>query len=70
VSANITDSELIAKQARRIADLESQLTEQADMISRARQRIICIGGPLNDNLLRYTQAQLREWHSVLDCLEG
>lgn len=66
----VADSQIIAQQARYIAELDATVTKQAEMISCAIKRMVCIGGPLNDNRLHYTPEQLREWRSVFDCLEG
>ena len=54
----MTETELIARQAKQIEELKDS---QADLRERMRQIhliIYCIGGPLNDNKLKYTNSQL------------
>lgn len=57
---------LIAAQQLEIADMKriiENAVQQADMIQRL---TVCIGGPLNDNVKRYTHDQMRDWQQVLD----
>lgn len=57
---------LISAQQLEIADMKRVIesaVQQADMIQRL---IVCIGGPLNDNVKRYTPDQMRDWQQVLD----
>lgn len=62
----MTDSELIGRQARRIAELE----EQSDLDSAARERVCAmifgIGGPLNDDRLGCTKEQRALFRAIAD----
>lgn len=48
---------LIAKQALKIAELEEELAMHKEAADNIYNIIYCIGGPLNDNKLRYTHKQ-------------
>lgn len=65
----MTDSELIASQAREIATLRADLAEARERIARAKLLIFGIGGPLNDNVLGYSLAQLQTFRRILSELE-
>jgi len=65
----VTNSDLIAQQAREIAALREEVEDRTKRMRSARRCIVCIGGPLNDNRLRYTPEQMFEWHRVLNYLE-
>lgn len=68
-AARMTDTELIAQQARRIADLE----QQAESFASARHSLLgilyCIGGPLNDNKLGYTKEQLTTFWRIRELFD-
>lgn len=66
----MTDAELIAQQAKEIAELKLLTTELQGRIDRALGQIYCIGGPLNDNARRYNKEQLAEWWRVKERLES
>lgn len=70
VQRQSTDDELIAQQARENAALQQQLKESRAAVTRARSRIICIGGPLNDNKLGYSKDQLVTFAQILNDLDG
>lgn len=54
----MTDMKLIARQAKDIAELRERVTAYEQSAMRIRLMLVCIGGPLNDNKLRYTPEQL------------
>lgn len=62
----MTDDELIAKQAKRIAELE----ERCDLDSAARERVgamlFGIGGPLNDDRLCCTKEQRALFRAIAE----
>lgn len=66
----MTKDEVMARMARDLyrAKQRAKLAEQA--ISRARQLLFRIGGPLNDNALRYSKEQLTTFHRIDDVLAG
>ena len=53
----MTDEQLIAQQARRIAELEEELALRNEAEKKIHMEIYGIGGPLNDNRLEYSSAQ-------------
>jgi len=50
----MTEVEVIAKQATRIFDLESQVDDLTKRMKRIVLHCVCIGGPLNDNVLGWS----------------
>lgn len=54
----MTDEQLIAQQAKRIAELEEELALRSEAERKIHLEIYGIGGPLNDNKLSYTKAQM------------
>lgn len=60
----MTDTELIAAQARRIAALEEERRNCKEAVEQARLHMICIGGPLNDNVLGYSPEQLTTFRRI------
>jgi len=50
-------TELIARQALRIDALEKELAKYKESAARIRLHLVCVGGPLNDNKLRFSSAQ-------------
>jgi predicted aminopeptidase len=54
----MTQDQLIARQAQQIEELRDEVSALKARISKARGYIYCIGGPLNDNKLGYTKAQM------------
>lgn len=60
----MTDQELIARQAKTIEELRDEVADLKERIRKATLRMICIGGPLNDNVLGFNQAQRLVFHSI------
>ncbi len=54
----MSDEKLIADQARKIAKLEKMVSDYTESHKAIYNIIYCVGGPLNDNKLEYTGAQL------------
>lgn len=54
----MTETELIARQAKQIEELRDEVEELKERSRRARLHIYCIGGPLNDNKLGYSKTQM------------
>jgi len=65
----MTEAELIARQAKQIAELEEHVSDLTLRTNRAILHIVCIGGPLNDNKLQFTNEQLKVFSSILAELE-
>ena len=53
----MTKDELIAKQQMEIENLKLHLSRFKDARDRIIKYMVCIGGPLNDNKLMYTNEQ-------------
>ena len=66
----LTATEVIARQARRIEALDDMVKDLTERIRRARLRMTCVGGPLNDNVKGYTKDQLFTFHRIENDLEG
>ncbi len=68
----MTNDELIARQAKKIEELQDTIEDYEETIRNVMNAMVCIGGPLNDNKLGYTKEQLRIFHgmyAMLDLLE-
>jgi hypothetical protein len=64
----MTDAELIARQAKQIAEQEDLIADYEERMRLARGYIYCIGGPLNDNVLRYSGEQKVTFQRIADAL--
>ena len=60
------EAELIARQARQLEELRDEVADLKERARRARLHIYCIGGPLNDNKLGYTRAQLVTFARIVE----
>ncbi|WP_323004391.1 hypothetical protein [Denitromonas sp.] len=66
----MTDEQLIAQQARRIAELEEELSLRNEAEKKIHMEIYGCGGPQNDNVLGYTRDQMVPFariHGYLGC---
>jgi len=64
------DTEMIATQAKRIVKMSEDLSDLRSRIRKAKNHIVCVGGPLNDNKLRYSRDQLVTFIRILEELES
>lgn len=55
---------LISKQALRIAELEESLLDRDERLGRIHLMLVSIGGPLNDNVLRFNPEQRQLLHLI------
>ena len=55
---------LIAKQALEIENLKGRLASFEECCRQINMHCICIGGPLNDNVLGYTPKQLKTFWAI------
>lgn len=62
----MNDDELIARQARQIAELEEENEDLTSRIEKAMLHIYCVSGPLNDNKLGYSKEQLVTFQNIAD----
>lgn len=60
----MTKDELIVKQQLELEELRAELAELKSSIQRANLIMICIGGPLNDNSLKYTKEQMADFFRI------
>lgn len=60
----MNNDELVARQARRIAELEDELLERRKAYGDVHDILYCIGGPLNDNKLKFTRQQLQPFFDI------
>lgn len=65
----MTDTEVIAIQARKIVELQRESTELTEKIKTALLLMGGIGGPLNDNKLSFLPAQLNFFWELQDILK-
>ena len=65
----MTDTELIAKQAKKIEELREELDETNGGIRSVHMLIFGIGGPLNDNMLGFTVEQRSVFHRIAEALD-
>ena len=66
----MTKTELIARQAKKLEELQIELKEFKSRIKQAQLYFIGIGGPLNDNKLEFSQEQLALLRSIYYVLKG
>ena len=66
----MTETELIARQAKIIEELKEELDDLKDRMHQAICVAVCVGGPLNDNSKGYTRPQMRDFKLRVDYLEG
>jgi len=59
-----TDDIIIAEQAKALFKAERRVEELEDSMRQIRLKLICIGGPLNDNVLGYSNEQLRIFRAI------
>lgn len=64
------DDKLVAKQARDIDRLTTENVDMSEALERIRLRMVCIGGPLNDNRLAYSNEQLVTFAHILQDVEN
>ena len=62
----MTDTELIARQARQIAELHVELDEIKGGVRSVHMLIYGIGGPLNDNRNGFTTEQREVFHRIAE----
>jgi len=65
----MTKDELIAKQQLAIEELSEREILYQSAIDSAIMVMICIGGPLNDNVLGFTKEQIMVFHKIQNYLE-
>lgn len=66
----MTDTELIALQARKMMELEADNSRMLVQLSNIRMQLIAVGAPLNDNFLQYSKEQLKLFLKIQDILNG
>jgi hypothetical protein len=66
----MTDTELIVLQAKQIHALCTEVQQLKQRMSDARLYIVGIGGPLNDNSLKFNAEQQMLFRKINDYLKG
>ena len=66
METDMTEAELIARQAKQLEELRDEVADLKDRARKARLHIYCIGGPLNDNKRGYTREQLVTFARIAD----
>ena len=64
----MTDIEIIGTQAKKIFELVSEIQQYTQSIRNVTALIYGIGGPLNDNKLKFTKEQLVEFSRIVGYL--
>jgi hypothetical protein len=59
-----SETETIAAQARELVALRAEADDMRKRLAQIRGHLVCIGGPLNDNVLGYTKQQLVVFHRI------
>lgn len=62
----MTEEQLIARQAKQLEELRDEVADLKARASKARLHIYGIGGPLNDNRLMYSPAQMVTFQRIAD----
>lgn len=62
----MSQDELVAKQALRIAQLVEAIADREARLRSIDMTLICVGGPLNDNVLGYTAKQLGPFRRIAE----
>jgi hypothetical protein len=65
----MTDHEVIARQARQIAEMDDEIGDLREALHAIRLKLIWIGGPLNGNMLGYSNEQLKPLQEILTLAE-
>lgn len=63
---NYSDVEVIAAQAKIIFQLNNQLSNLKLRLHKIQTELVCIGGPLNDNVLNFSKTQKLVCQRILD----
>lgn len=62
----MTNDELIAKQAKQIAQLEERVGTLGAALDNIECRLVCITGPLNGNEMGYSNSQLYIFRRIME----
>lgn len=63
-NTDLSDAEVIALQAKLLIEAQFKIQEYKHRLSNIHDTIYCIGGPLNDNKLRYNKNQLKVFADI------
>ena len=59
-----TETIIIAEQAKALFKAERRVEALEDAMRRIHLKLICVGGPLNDNVLGYSEEQLKPFRAI------
>lgn len=63
-------NELIARLAKENAELKDEVAELREKVNQIPKMLYSIGGPLNDNIFKYSEKQLRIFFDIIKVLEA
>lgn len=66
----MTDKELIIAMGKELVDKNEEVAQLLAKTNKIRLQLISIGAPLNDNVLQYSDAQLKPFSEIRDILNG
>lgn len=66
----MTKTELIDILSQQVGELRDEVADLKERSRIAKSYIYCIGGPLNDNKLGYSRAQMVTFVRIADALDG
>ena len=66
---NVNERDLIADQAKQIYFLKNKVEDYEQALKAIKNVTVCIGGPLNDNVLGYSKEQLGPFSRILNRCE-
>lgn len=70
IHKGMTDKELIVAMGKELVDKNEEVAQLLAKTNKTRLKLISIGAPLNDNLLKYTDEQLVPFSEIRDILNG
>lgn len=65
-----TNEEVIADIAKSNLNLKRKSKGRKKALKAIERMLVCMGGPLNDNIMHYSPEQLRIFSDILDTIEG
>jgi peptidoglycan hydrolase CwlO-like protein len=66
----MTDKELIVVQAKELVEKNEEVVRLQKKIRQIRTELTSVGAPLNDNILGYTDKQLKPFADIEDIING
>ncbi len=67
---NSKNDNTIAKQTKELYELKEKLKVYNDVVDSISSRLYCIGGPLNDNVMNYSNKQLKIFFRIAEDIKN